>query len=254
MTLTAALFRRRFLDYARYPAEMVMTVAAFYLIFLVLFFGAKTFGGSRVSTGDTLSAIVVGYVVFMLTMQSYQQFGAQIMQESQAGTLEQLALSPYGLTAVLLVDFAAQTAFMTIIVGVVIVPIMATTGRWLHFAVVDVALLTLLTLAGVVGFGLIMGGFAMVFKRMNAIGGFVSLAFLPLVAAPVERYPLLKLLPVAHGNTLLRHVLVRKESAFARPGDLLVLVAVSAGYVAIGCLVFAAMERKARERALLGQY
>ena len=254
MTLVATVFRRRFLDWARYPAEAALSIAAFYVIFLVLFFGAKAFGGSKVAAGDTLSAIVVGYIVFMLTMQSYQQFGGQIMQESQAGTLEQLALSPYGLTTVLLVDFAAQTILMAIICGVVIVPIMATTGRWLHFDVISVTLLTLLTLAGVVGFGLIMGGLAMVFKRMQAVGGFIGIGFLPLVAAPVDRVPWLKLLPIAHGNLLLRHVLVNGRSAFDEPTEVLILAAVSAGYVLAGVLVFLVLDRRARERALIGQY
>lgn len=254
MTIVATLFRRRALDWIRYPAEFIGTIVAFYMIFLVLFLGAKTFGGSKVASGDTLSAIAVGYIVFVLTMQSYQQFGTQIMQESTAGTLEQLALSPYGLVTVMTVDFVAQAAFMTAIIGVVIVPIMATTGRWLHFDAVSVALLVVLTMGGVVGLGLVMGGLALVFKRMQTVGGFFGLAFLPLVAAPVDRYPLLKLLPVAHGNKLLSNVLVKGRSAFAQPVELLVLMCVSAAYLLIGVAIFKAMERQARDRALLGQY
>jgi ABC-2 type transport system permease protein len=143
---------------------------------------------------------------------------------------------------------------MTGVIGVVIVPIMATTGRWLHFDVPSVAVVLVLTMAGVVGLGLVMGGLALVFKRMQTLGGFLGLAFLPLVAAPVDRFPLLKLLPVAHGNTLLRGVLVQRRSVFGRPLELAILLAVSTAYLALGVAVFRVMERQARERALLGQY
>lgn len=254
MTLIATLCRRRFLEWVRYPVEAVVGILAYYTVFLVLFFGAKTFGGPKVASGDTLSAIAIGYVVFLLTQSSYQQFQSQVQSESTAGTLEQLALSPYGLLRVLLVDFAAQIALMTVILGVVIVPIMATTGRWLHLEPASVTLLVILTMAGVLGFGLMMGGLGLVFKRVGTAAGMLSLAFLPLVAAPVARFPLLKLLPVAHGNFLLRKVLVDGESAFARPAELLILAFVSTVYFGLGAAVFQAMDGKARDRALLGQY
>ena len=254
MTLLATIFRRRLLDWVRYPMDAVLSIVVFYAIFLVLFFGAKTFGGPKVTGGDTLSSIAVGYVVFVLTMQAYQNFGSFVLQESTAGTLEQLALSRYGLLTVLLSDFVAQTLVTTSILGVVIVPIMATTGRWLHFDVPSVVVLLILTMTGLVGLGLTMGGLAMVFKRIGTAASLVSFTFLFLVAAPVDRYPWLKLLPVAHGNTLLRATLVGSRSAFGRPSELLILVAVSAAYLAVGCVVFQAMDRKARDRALIGQY
>jgi len=111
-----------------------------------------------------------------------------------------------------------------------------------------------LIIAGLVGVGLAMGGLALVFKRMQTLSSFLGLAFLPLVAAPVDRYPLLKLLPVAHGNALLRSVLVGGRSVFTEPLELLILIGVSAAYVVVGVVMFRLMERQARDRALLGQY
>lgn len=254
MTLVATLTRRNLKLWVSYPVEAVMTIVIYYAIFVVLFFGAKTFGGPSVSTGDTLSSIAVGYIVFFMTQQSYQSFGSQITQESVAGTLEQLALSRYGLLAVLLTDFIGQSLIIALQFGVVLFPIMATTGRWLHLDVVSVVPITILMMTGVVGFGLLMGGLAMVFKRISGIASMLQMSFLFLVAAPVDRYPLLKLAPVAHGNTLLRDVLVKERSLYARPTELFILLAVSAAYLAVGCIVFNRMDRIARDRALLGQF
>lgn len=254
MTMVAAVFRRRLIEMSRYPAELVIEFVLFYVLFLFLFLGARTFGGEAVRTGDTLSAIAIGYIVFMFTQQSFGTLSSQVTQESTVGTLEQLALSRYGLLRVLLVDYIAQTLISLIIVGLVLIPIMATTGRWLHFEFASVSLLLLLIVTGVLGLGLILGGLALVLKRASAIGAFVAFALLGLVAAPVDRYPALKLFPIGHGNFMLRQSLVKSQSAFSNPSELLILIAVSVAYFSVGLALFKIMDGVARERALLGQY
>jgi ABC-2 type transport system permease protein len=255
MTLVMTIARRRVIDVLRYPFELIFGLVAFYAFFVVLFLGAKSFGGDSVSSSSSLSAIAVGYVVFMLTQQSYQSFGNQLMNESATGTLEQLAMNRHGLMAVLLVDFLIQSLIAVFQIGWVIVPIMATTGRWLHFDAVSVSILLAVMMSGVVGLGLALGGLALVFKRIAGVSSFVSFGFLFLVAAPVDRYPLLKLLPVVQGNAVLRRVLVGGESLFDQTAsNLLILGGVPMIYLVVGSVIFARMEREARIRALLGQY
>lgn len=255
MNLVRALFHRRFIEAVRYPVEMVGGLVTFYVLFLMVFLGALTFGDSDVRTSDTLSAVAVGYVVFMLALASYQGFGQQLMQESAGGTLEQLAMSPVGLRRVLLVDFFAQVTINVLTIGVVVVPIMATTGRWLHVDLVSVLPLVLATLSGVVGVGLAVGGLYVVFKRLQQVAQIIGFTFVFLVAAPVFDRPLLKLLPLGHGNALLRRVLVDEVSITELgAGEILTLLAVNIGWLVVGLVVFGTMERLARERALLGQY
>lgn len=254
MTLVATVARRRIVEMLSYPMEFFFGILAYYAIFLILFFGAQALGGPRLRTGDTLAAIAVGYIVFMLTQQAYQAVANQITRESTTGMLEQLALSRFGLLRVLLVDFLIQAITTLVMVSFVMVGIMATTGRWLHFDILSVVSLLVPTMVGVIGLGMMLGALALVFKRISAVAGFVSMSFLFLVAAPVDRYPLLKLLPVAHGNTLLREVLVKGRSVFDFPGELAVLLAVSFVYFGLGVIAFVFMDQQARERGLLGQY
>jgi ABC-2 type transport system permease protein len=255
VTTAAAIFRRRLIEWTRYPFELLSGIVLFYIFFLMLFLGARSFGGESVRTGDTLSAIAVGFVVFVVAQQSYQSIGQQLLTESTGGTLEQLAMSPVGLRRVLLFDFAAQTMLLVVSLGVVIFPIMATTGRWLHLDPVRVIPLVVVTMTGVVGLGFALGGISIVFKRTQAVAQLVGFAFLFLVAAPVFERPALKVLPLALGNGLLRRVMVNGAS-FADLGatDLAVFVAVNAAWLVVGLVVFGSMERKARDRALLGQY
>jgi ABC-2 type transport system permease protein len=254
LTLLATVARRRVIERMRYPVELIMQVAVFYVLFLFLFQGARTFGGAAVSSGDTLSAIVVGYIVFMFTSQSFNTLAGQVQQESTTGTLEQLALSRYGLLRVLVLDFAVQAVLDLALVAIVLLPIMATTGRWLHFELGSVSVVLVLLVTGMLGLGIVLGGLALVLKRMGALQGFAFFLILGLIAAPIDRYPLLKAFPVGHGNFLLRQALVKNVSAFSQPGELLVLLVVSAAYFVIGILVFRVMEGIAKDRALLGQY
>lgn len=254
-TLLVTVFRRRVIEFSRYPLEFLSGIVLFYILFLVLFLGARTFGGDEVRSGDTLSAIAVGFVVFIVAQQAYQNIGQQLLTESTGGTLEQLAMSPVGLRRILLVDFLAQTIMIVALVGVVIFPIMLTTGRWLHLDPFSVVPLILVTMTGVVGLGLALGGVVIVAKRAQALAQLIGFAFVFLVAAPVDQKPALKALPLAHGNALLRAVMVDGHSlADLGATELGLLVAVNAGWVLLGLGVFGAMERIARDRALLGQY
>lgn len=255
MILVATIFRQRTLDLIRYPFELVFGFIAAYVIFLVVFFAARTFGGAGVATGDSLSAIVVGYVVFTILQQAFQDFGGYFSAEASQGTLEQLAMSRYGLLTISVTDFFVQAIFQILRLGIVIVPIMATTGRWLTFDLPSLLPLLVLTVVGVVGLGLALGSLALVFKRVSGVISLVSLGILGLVAAPVDRIGLLKLLPVAHGNYLMRQVLVHGERLWEFPaGQIALLGGVSGAYLLVGCVVFRAMERVARDKALLGQY
>jgi ABC-2 type transport system permease protein len=247
--------RRRVIEFMRYPFDLVTGMCVFYVIFLAIFYGDRSFGSAEARSGSGVSALVIGFVVFVLTQQTFQGFGSQLINESAAGTLEQLAMNRYGLVSVLLADFSAQAAVNTVVIGLVIVPMMATTGQWLHFDALTVIPLMLLTMGSVVGLGLAVGGCALVFKRINGLAGVLQFGFIFLVAAPVDRFPLLKLLPIANANFILREALIRGRSLYDHPiSELCLLVGVVIGWLVVGLVVFSIMESKARQRALLGQY
>ena len=255
MTLAITVLRRRWIELIRYPLELVGGLVILYLLFLMVFLGARTFGNSDVRSGETLSAVALGFVVFFLTQQSYQGIGQQLLMESTGGTLEQLALSPSGLRRVMLLDFLAQTFVNVVSLGFVIVPIMLTTGRWLYFDPVAVIPIVTTMMVGVVGLALAIGGIVIVAKRAQAPAQIVGFAFLFLVAAPVFEHPWLKLLPVAHGNALLRRVMVEGTSLTELGAvELATFGSVNAAWLVAGLVVFSRMDVLARDRALLGQY
>lgn len=256
---TAVLYGTSFrwvaIQFRRYIFDTLSGIVTIYGFFLILFFGARVFGGDRPGFGHTLSQVVVSYALWALTMFALGALTYDLTQEAQQGTLEQLSMSPFGLSHVLVARvFSTLGVFFGVWI-VLLVSMMATTGRWLNIDVVSVLPLLGLTMLGIVGVGFVLAGLAIVFKRVQNALQIHQIAIFALVVAPLDQVPIVKYLPLAWGAALLRRVMVDGTSIFRIPaGDLLFLLANSAVYFFGGILVFRLFERAARERGLLGHY
>lgn len=238
----------------RYGFDMVTQLFSLVVLFALLFYGAKAVMGGH-QTGNTLSSIVAGYFVWMVSVFSYGSTAQSLLQEATEGTLEQLAMSPFGLRAVIAMQFfSGLLVQFSMLVGMLFV-MMAISGRWLHIDVLSLIPLLIFTVAGIFGVGLITGGAALVFKRIAALMQLLQFGFVAVVAAPIDKLPWFKYLPVAWGNLLIRRVLVDGTPiTHMAAGDLLFLVVHGTAWLTLGLLVLGRFERIARERALLGHY
>lgn len=249
------LAKMGFIDTVRYGFEFVSQMVVVYVVFVIVFFGARGLLASGADAEQTLSAIVVGFATWFLAVSAYSRTANDVLMESTAGTLEQLAMSPLGLPRVLLAKLVAGLGLTFGLLALMLVLMMATSGRWLNIDVVSLVPLLLLTLAGVDGVGLMLGGLALVFKRVQASMQIAQFLFVFLVAAPLDRAPWLKVLPLAWGNELIERVMVDGTSIFRIPaGDVIFLAVHGALWLGLGVYVFSRLERVAKDRALLGQY
>jgi ABC-2 type transport system permease protein len=256
---TAVLYgtslRRNLIEFRRYAFDSLTGVVMIYGFFLLIFYGAKVFGGGQANFGHTISAVVVSFALWSLTIFALGSLTFELTQEAQLGTLEQLGMSPFGLTRVLVARVLTSLSIYFTMMVVLLVLMMATTGRWLNVDLVSTLPIVLLTLAGVIGLGFVLGGVAIVFKRVQQALQVWQLLVFGLIAAPVEKVPFTKFLPLAWGAELLRRVMVERVSIFSMPvGDLLLLVANSVFYFVVGIAIFKRFEAAARERGLLGHY
>jgi ABC-2 type transport system permease protein len=83
-----------------------------------------------------------------------------------------------------------------------LVPMMLVSGRWLNLDPLTVVPLVMLAVAPIVGLGFLMGGLALLYKRVENLFGIITFGFVGLITAPVEQFELLKLLPLAQGSHL----------------------------------------------------
>ena len=255
IALLAGLTRRNVIELRRYGFDTFFQLAGIFLLFTLIFWGAKGIGGADIREGDTLPAIVSGYVVLWLVLGAYFTMSQWMTQEAMLGTLEQLALSPFGLLNVLLAEFVASLGYQLFTLVVVLFASEAVTGQWLHIDVLTLLPLILLLLVQIAGLSLMIGGAAVVFKRVASLANLLQFVFLATVSLPIEDNPWLRVMPVALGNFLVRQSTVQERSlSQLHGGDLLQLVAVSVGYLVAGCLMFLRMERVARERGVLGAH
>ncbi len=248
-----AMIKRYAIELKRYYFNTLSMLVSFYFIFLLLFLGIRSVSGPQF--GSALSGMVVGFSVFYLTIYSYAELSWVLIQEAQQGTLEQLSMSPLGFGAVLIARIIAALMFRVVIMFALLILLMATTGRWLSVDLLTVLPLLLLTVASAQGVGFVMGGLALVFKQIQASLGILQFVFVALIAAPLDRFPMLKYLPLSWGTHLIGRAMIGNTRLWKMGGpDVLLLVANAIFYFGAGFAIFKLFERVARNRGLLGHY
>lgn len=255
--LLKAMMKKNFLIIWRYPFNLIAGLASIFMIFLIIFYGARFIGGGNPSFGDTLEGIVMGFMLWMFIIFAFSDLTWDFINEAQQGTLEQLYMSSLGFGWVSIsyvLTFLVINLTLTLSMFFLM---MAVTGKWLHLDFFSLIPLMLLTVCGVYGFGFAMGGLALVFKQVQAAFQIFQFVWLLFVLAPtvMESLPWVKFLPVTWGVHLIGRVLIGGQSLSAMPfTDLVFLAAISATYFLIGYALFKRLEGVARDRGLLGHY
>jgi ABC-2 type transport system permease protein len=246
--------KRNIIELTRYTLDTVSGMVVIFVIFCIMFFGAQAIvaPGSREAT---LAGIVVGFMVWTFALFTYQESTQELMMEAAAGTLEQLAMSPFGLLRVMGARISASMAYQFVVIGTLLVAMMAVSGKWLHLDLPSLVPLIIVTLVGVYGVGLAVGGLTLVFKRTANILSVIQFVFIALIATPLDTFPALKYAPLSWGSHLIGRVMIDEQSLVSiGTADLGFLVVHSAAWLGAGMIAFRAAENVARERALLGHY
>lgn len=255
-TVLKAMTRKNIIEKIRYWPNTLTGVVVFYIVFLLLFFGAKRLMGGQPAFGQTIEGLIVGYLLWLFTMQAYSNFRNFIRKEVQWGTLEQLYMSATSFGWVLVSRiFASFLVGNIIMIGSMLGLTMVTTGRYLNLDLVSLVPLLILTLAGPYGVSFLVGGLTMVYKRVGNSLQILNFLFIGLIAAPLDKYPFLKFLPLAQGSSMINEVMTKGASITDFPlTNLLFLVGNSFFYLGLGFLGFKLLERVAQRRGLLGHY
>ena len=253
--LFAGLWRRNVIEMRRYSFDTFFQFGGLFLLFSLIFYGARSLGGPAISDGDALPSIVIGFVVLMLVVLSYISLANWVTMQATQGVLEQLAISRFGLLNVLLAEYITSMGVNLLMMSVVLVAAEAISGQWLHIDLLTLAPLAILLTLQVLGVGLALAGAALVFKRILSLTNLIQFAFIALLAAPVARVAWTKLLPVSLPYDLIRRSTVDGASLtdFSL-SDLGLAVVTAAFYVIVGVVVFRRSDRAARRRGLIGVY
>mgnify|MGYP000913284451 CR=1 FL=1 len=209
-SVLAAVFRRDWTMMKRYIVNSVSSLVSVYMIFILIFAGLQSVSG-YVKAGaldGSLEGTIIGFFVWTFTIYAFSNLAWNLISEAQTGTLEQLYLAPCGFKWVGACTIISDFAFSFVPIMLLLIAMMATTGRWLRVDLVSLIPLLLITLLGAYGVGFALGGLALVFKRIQALFQIMQFVFVGLLVIPT-RVPGVKYLPLALGNDLIYRTMVQ---------------------------------------------
>ncbi len=228
----------------------------------IIFVGAGFVIGNGQLNPQQLAPFLLGYLIWLLARILIYYTYESFTTETQSGTLEQMYMSPAPSELIVLMRmFAALLAPLIVALltgaGLMLLLNIRFPLRWEGLPVIA------LTMVGIFGFGLMLGGAILIFKQISALADLVqnALLFLSGSLVPVSRFPgwlaiIAKAMPTTQGIIVLRQVVLGGQplvSAWA-DGSLIWLCINSALYLLGGWLIFKWCERTAKQRGSLGQY
>ncbi len=246
-----AVFKKYMIELRRYIFNTIAAVGGLLILFVMVFFGMKSFG---VGT-ETLQGTIIGFALWLFSISAYQEMSYSLLREARDGTLEQLYLSPVSFKRITAYRVMSSFIFNLSLFFAFLGLMMFISGQYLVFRP-GVLLLLFLTVMSVYGLGYIMGGLALIFKKVQAVNQIFTFLFILLLVLPnITDSPIIYIVPISWGNWLIGSMMIHGETLVGMSGiDVLVLVANSLGYVVMGMAIFSVLENIAKDRGLLGHY
>lgn len=261
LNLFLAEVRRSWIQFIRYPSEAIIGVFISTITFYFLFTGASYVAGpsGSLATADgaeRLDVLVIGYILWILTLFVLGEATNSLEGEAKTGTLEQLFLSPHSAVTVFFLRALAGLAIRLLLLAVSLGLILLITGSRLAFPTLLIfPLITMLM--STYGFAFVLGGLLLLFKQVRQILGGLQFGLLLLIGAPVENLTglgrvLALMAPMTPSAGLLRDLMARSQGLSW--GMLAIALANGLVYLALGFFCFSRAERMAKQRGLLSGY
>ncbi|MFO8110809.1 MAG: hypothetical protein R6U17_09885 [Thermoplasmata archaeon] len=246
-----AILKKYFIELKRYAFNTVMMMGGIYILFAMVFFGLEAFE----ATGETLGGTIVGFAMWIFVILGFSELAWSLLEEARNGTLEQLYLSPMSFGRISGYRIIASFLFNLLLIVTFMIFMMVGTGYYLSFSW-GVIPLMFITILAVYGIGFMMGGLALVFKKVQGAFSILQFIFIFLLVLPsVTDHPIIYVVPISWGNLLLNRLLVGGSTiAELSKGSLAILLINSFAYLIAGYLVFNLLEKLAKDRGLLGHY
>lgn len=233
------------------------------IAYAILYIAAMFIIGQGQFDDAFIRQTLVGYIITYFVIETLNQMAFEIEGEAVEGTLEQMymsAVSPIWLIVGQVIAVQIQSLATTLMMGLTLV---------LFFQIAPVFLqpialvLLMITVLGVMGFGFMIAGFAIIYKQLGALVSvlfnivlFTNGTFLPLDQMPRWMQIFAQVIPTTQGIIVTRDVLLTDSTIVDvwRDGSLILLLAHSIIYLLVGVAIYRACEIVARHDGSLGHY
>lgn len=230
-------------------------------IFMIVI-GIMFFVGQGSITQEQVVSTSLGFIITFYAMNAISNMSWSLMQEAQAGTLEQMYMSPAPTPLIILGRSFASLASGTVEMFLVTVAVLLVFRTTLPLSW-EMIPIFLITLVGLFGFGYIVGGITLVFKQVgpiaNIIQNFLMIGngtFLPIAMMPAWMASAVSLIPSTLGIVMLRRIGLEGASLTTlwADGSLAILIVHSVVFFILGWIIYKWCENIARKQGSLGQY
>jgi len=261
LTALQAEIKLALIKMRRYPLQTLSSLIVLYILFTGLFYGSRA-----ISTGDLLppseglaGQAIVGFFLWYLALFAIDSMSQAIGEEAQTGTLEQFYLARWDFAVMLFFRFLASLVASMVMAIPLFLLLKLSTGATTRLDPIWALLIVGTTTVGLCGFGYLLAGLTLLFKRLGNAISIVQFGLLFLALTPLERLSpplqfIASTLPLAQGVKLLRIALDQGSSLSIPLLQMLLLIANSLAYLTIGLLWFRRAEKVAREHGLMSHY
>jgi ABC-2 type transport system permease protein len=251
---------RDFSTALRYPLELLSGVVIMYVFFIGIVTGGRAIAGAQAVGAKSLEQMVIAFCMWFLALMALNAMSVDLEGEARQGTLEQIFLNAPSFLGLVWIRGYVHVLLGGMAVVVLAILIQLTTGKWMHFAPADagMALLALLlTVTELLGFGLILGGLTLVFKRLGQVSAILQFALFFIVVKDLSQLsPTLRTLvvhaPLAAGVNVVK--LLNNGDTAGAMAAYIPLVIDAVLYAAIGSVFFLWCQREALKRGSLSHY
>lgn len=205
--------------------------------------------------------VLVGWLTYMIASDCMAELPGMITDETEAGTLEQLCITPIPLWQLLIIRslvFFFGAGARGLLMGVLL--FFFVSPQPLSPALL---LLFFISLIGAYGMGFLFAGLALILKQVSSLTGlvfslmiFTTGAFVGLEKLGWVDSVFRIIFPLTWGISLMRSILTAQTSlsSLLRSGELIGIFLHSITYLAIGFWIFGLGYRNARSKGSLSQY
>ena len=255
LNLFSALTVKNLRVSTRYWMNTATSLVILLILFLVFFYLPQAVVGSPIK-GERENTIIIGYIIWVLTLIGFQSLPDSIVEESRTGTLEQLYMSHFRIEIIFFFELIYSFLLALVYSGVILGLIMLITGKYFSFLeLIQVIPVALLMLSGVWGIAFVLAGLAVVFKRLESLYNLVQFLLVGFVILGAIQSPVIYFMPISHATVMI-HKLINEGYSLASFNSLdwIILCANSLCYFLLGIFIYKLCEKTAMKKALLGHY
>lgn len=246
-------------EMSRYRFNTISEVLYLYVLFLAMFLGIKSFGTdfgiSPIDMGSNLEGFIVGYFIWTIMVMTYSGVAYGITNDAARGTLEQLNMSGIKLSTIVTVRSLSDLLINLIISIALLFIIIVTTNYHFEIKIFSILLPVFIGIFSILGIGLIFGGLALIFKKIQSLLNIVQYSLIAFIMVSPENKIIYNLLPFRPAADIVMLSMRRGLSIIDLSiYDYVIMIGNSVLYFSIGLFIFNKCVKLAKIKGLLGQY